>query len=277
MVSLAAAKKRNAFRVVLSCLIAALILAGVQTQVTRAADPKKVKGTNVYALICDGVTGAAISIDSPASDTVVSQPQLTISGTVANASQIEERVNGQYNGTIALNPAATSFQAQIILAPGTSTIELTAIDACNVADATDTLVITYSPPVESPDDGGDNPPGGGVGVGNNVTPLTPVDSGGLSIFDDAWKSFARAFDFDQRSSEAAWKNPFRVSFLIAGIGLALLASYIAGWLFSLRRRRLGAVVYTRERSTSKHWFTKKRLIFGLRALGLILIVLTFVI
>lgn len=127
--------------------------------------------STIQAIVCR--EGAKLTIDAPLSDSVVSTTTVNLAGMVAQANQIEIAIDGQFDGVVPLNAAATTFTAAVQLAPGTHTIRLTAIDACQIANAVAVTVVTYQPAVVS--SSGDQVPTevtatGGVIVG----PLTSV-------------------------------------------------------------------------------------------------------
>lgn len=99
---------------------------------------------------------AQIDITQPLSDSVVGQSPVTFRGTVANASQIEIDINGSYSETFALAANATSFQTDISLPVGTSTVKMTANAICGGQDESDSVVVTFQPATE-PTNGGTTP------------------------------------------------------------------------------------------------------------------------
>ncbi len=103
-----------------------------------------IKGSNVYVMLCGDAVGASVSIATPVGDSVVSQPTLVLSGSVADASQIDVKVDGVYSSTIPLSMNQTTYSAPITLGSGTHTILLTANDICGIQDATAQIVVTYT-------------------------------------------------------------------------------------------------------------------------------------
>ncbi|RYF72752.1 MAG: hypothetical protein EOO39_11600 [Cytophagaceae bacterium] len=104
--------------------------------------------TSVNATIC--ASSSSVTISQPVSDSVVTEPVLTIRGTVKQASQIEVMIDDVYDGVIPLGDNQAIFESQLQLSPGTHTIRLKAIDYCQTADSVATVVVTYTqPPVSS--------------------------------------------------------------------------------------------------------------------------------
>lgn len=139
----------------------------------------------VQAIVCR--EGATLSIVQPISDSVVINTSLPINGMVTQATQIEVTIDGQFNSVVPLNAAATNFATTVQLSAGTHTIRLTAIDACQIANASDQVVVTYeAPPTSGGSVGGetatDVPAGGGVVIGD-VADLPAVPSVASSPFE----------------------------------------------------------------------------------------------
>lgn len=122
----------------------------------------------IQAVICHDP--ATISINQPVSDSVVVSPVVTVSGTVAQATQIEVKVDTQFNSIVPLDAAATDFMTTLQLAPGTHTITLTAIDVCQIGNASGSVVITYQAPSQATS--------GSVG---SDTPTSIPSAGGVVI------------------------------------------------------------------------------------------------
>lgn len=135
--------------------------------------PAQVGAVNseIGAIVC-GTTppAASITITEPNNDSVVNQSNVTVRGTVSNASQIDVRVDGQYSNTLAVGPTQTSFETQVGLSAGTHTISVIANAICEGEDGSDSIVVTYETQTD-PSDGGSTPTdvGDGVVVGGEVS------------------------------------------------------------------------------------------------------------
>jgi hypothetical protein len=102
------------------------------------------------------VPPADIDITQPLSDSVVGQSPVTFRGTVANATQIEIDINGQYSGTFALAANSMTFEKDVTLMVGTNTVTMTANAICGGQNASDSAVVTFQPATE-PSGGGSTP------------------------------------------------------------------------------------------------------------------------
>lgn len=122
-----------------------------------AAAPVGAVDSQVEVTVCGSVVPpASIDITQPINDSVVDQSVTTFRGTVANATQIEIEINGQYNSTIAVAVNSASFQTDVALPNGTSTVTMTANSICGGQDSSDSVVVTFQPATE-PSSGGTTP------------------------------------------------------------------------------------------------------------------------
>lgn len=122
-----------------------------------SSPPAGAVNNDVSVAVCGpDASGASLVITEPNDDSVLNQATTTLRGSVSSASQIEVMVNGAYSDTIALGANQSSFSYALTLVQGTNTITLTANDICQVADATDTIVLTYEA-VQEPSHGGSIP------------------------------------------------------------------------------------------------------------------------
>ncbi|MES2876132.1 MAG: hypothetical protein V4678_01550 [Patescibacteria group bacterium] len=105
--------------------------------------------SEIDVAVCGPVVPAAqLTISEPNDDSVVSRAVTTFRGTVANTSQIEITIDGQYDTSISIGANVTTFQTDITLAEGTHTILLTANAICGGQSASQAIVLTYQPAVE---------------------------------------------------------------------------------------------------------------------------------
>jgi hypothetical protein len=123
---------------VVACV--ALLLGGAPA---RAQD----EGNRIEVMICPDVGMSNLTIIRPQSDSVVSSPNVVITGDVAYISQIDFFIDGTYGHTLALGQADTSFESNLALSPGTHTIKLAASDSCSQTTHDGSLVLTYEPAI----------------------------------------------------------------------------------------------------------------------------------
>lgn len=128
-------------------------------------------GTAIDAIVCQA--SSSVSITSPVSDSIVTQPTVPLAGNVSQANQIEVYVDTALDHIIPLTPSQTSFSGSVQLVEGTHTIRVVAINACAGTNGSDTAVVTYQPQTN----GGDEEPTDepmpaedGVRVGGELLP-----------------------------------------------------------------------------------------------------------
>jgi len=224
--------------------------------------------TTIGAAVCGSGAGASLSVDAPPSDSVVDQPTVKIIGTVADATQIDISIDGQYDSTVPLSVGQTSYQADVQLTAGTHTISLVANDACQMQDAEASIVVTYQPKTtpgsgsETPTDVGDGVEIGGKPV-NDENTSKPIGAESWPVIGPIIQlggELARNLDFEVGTpSGTLWRSGLRFSFIVVGLSVALLGNAaISAWgLFG------GSVT--------------PRLRWGTRVVGIILIILAFLI
>jgi hypothetical protein len=99
--------------------------------------------SNLAAIICDPSQSAALTVERPQSDSVVNNSQIELSGTVAQASQLEIYVDDAYSGVEPLSYNDTTYSTTVSIALGTHTIKVVAVDVCQVGNATASVIVTY--------------------------------------------------------------------------------------------------------------------------------------
>ena len=120
--------------------------------------------------VCGGTVAAAqIDITQPVSDSIIAQPNATFRAIVANATQVEVSVDGNYTQTIAIGANDSEVSAELTVTEGTHTITMTANGICGSQNAEDSVVITYQP--ESQPSGGAVTP---TQVGDDLIPVNGV-------------------------------------------------------------------------------------------------------
>lgn len=258
--SYSVAGTKSSFRFLLLLFVSVITLGGAQ--IAYAED------TTVNLALCGSGSGATVTIDLPINDSVVNQPTVQVSGAVSNASQIDVAVDSQYYSTVPLNPGQTSYTTLVQLSAGTHTISLVANDVCNVQDGTASVVVTYQPQ-SNPGTGGSTPTEvGDDGAILNNDPVGAEDNSKTGL--DSWPvigpliqlghDLVVALDFDVAARPGTlWQSMARFSFIVLGISTAIFGN-IAVSLWGWTR---GPV------STAKRW--------GIRALGIILVILGFII
>jgi len=262
------------------------------------AAPVGAQDTAINVAVCGVGSSAQLTIDTPPSDSVVNTPNVQISGQVANATQIDISIDGQYNSTVPLGATQTSYSTSVQLSSGTHTVSLLANDVCNNQDATASVVITYQPQT-TPGSGGDTPTtidnggggngsgsgGGGVQIGGqpidgfgadgsgsgngsgsggsgdgdrsaqitleNLPVIGPIVGVGLNI--------AEALDFETSTDGTLWQSTARFSLVVLGISTVVFGNIaLSTWVWT-----------NRAIAAPTKW--------GIRGLGLVLLVAAFII
>lgn len=232
--SAAGVKLRRSFvsLFVVSAALAVATLSGV---------PVFAASTSVNAAICGPGAAASLTIDAPASDSVIDQPTVQISGSVGNATQIDVSIGDQYNSTLPLSSGQTTYQTSVQLTAGTHTISLVANDICQMQNATASVVITYQP--QSSPGNGENTPTqvgeGGVRLGEPLPAANDEDKSGLHIEDvpiigplaQLAQNLAIALDFEVKpQSGMLMQSVARFSFIVAGIAATAIGTVAtAAW------------------------------------------------
>ncbi len=175
---------------------AALLVIAVSFLMALAFAASRAGAVGVGIILCGSQSN--ITVMQPESDNVVTSPDLVIKGLVNQAAQIEVMLDDAFDGVVPLNLGQTTFETTVRLRPGTHTIKLKAINACDTGeDDTVSLVVTYSPPPERNADGevainpvGEDGAGGAPvdgmqagGIAGLLEPLRAGTDGVLRIFD----------------------------------------------------------------------------------------------
>lgn len=207
----------------------ALILALLATVPVFAAS------TSVNAAICGAGAGATLTINSPPSDSVVSDPAVQVNGDVNNATQIDVSIDGQYNSTLPLSVGQTTYQTSVQLNSGTHTISLVANDVCQMQNATASVVVTYQSQT-SPSSGQATPTQvgeGGVKLGEPLSNSSKEDSSTSGIekvpiigpLAQLGQNLAIALDFEVKpQSGMLLQSVARFSFIVAGIAATAIGT-----------------------------------------------------
>lgn len=214
----------------LATLLAVLVALCLPVAVTNAVN------SEVGVTVCSGSSPPAeVQITEPNDDSVVSQSTIDLRGSVANASQIEIQVDGQYSSTLAVGAAQTTFETQVSLAVGTHTILVIANPICQGPNAQDSIVITYEPETQ-PSDGGSTPTdvGGGVVVGDGSEDDQNIETAGVRQIPIIGAAVGLVTDFSAFSGLDATipanntvVGVFRVALTIAALTLIVAASTVA--------------------------------------------------
>lgn len=257
------------------------------------AVPVGAAATVINVAVCGVGSGAQLTIGTPPSDSVVSTPNVQISGQVANATQIDISIDGQYSSTVPLGATQTSYSTTVQLSSGTHTVSLLANDVCNNQDATASVVVTYQPQ-STPGSGGDTPTtvdpggggggsgsgGGGVQIGGqpingfgaggtgdgsgggdgdrsaqitleNLPVVGPIVGVGLDV--------AEALDFETSTDGTLWQSTARFSLIVLGISTVVFGNIaLTTWIWT-------------------HGAIPVHVKWGIRGLGLVLLVVAFLI
>lgn len=101
--------------------------------------------TIVTAIVCSPSTGSVVTLHRPVSDSVVNNPQVTVSGEVTQAGTVDINVDGIYRSSLSMNSLNQAFQAVVEVPEGTHEIQVISHDICEVQDGSASAVITYHP------------------------------------------------------------------------------------------------------------------------------------
>lgn len=185
----------------------------------------------VQTWICSGP--ASLSLESPRSDSIQAGNDVVLSGKVTQSNQIQVNVNGQPNSTIPLVFAATTYSATIHVPNGTHEVAVTAIDSCQIGDATATAVVTIQPRV-TPTAGADTDTStSGVIIG------APLQADQASAPKDLWKHsivapfmqigrFLNLYD-PVESTTGSTPQLARFGLVLFGASMILLSMTISRW------------------------------------------------
>lgn len=153
-------------------------------------------GTGVSAVICN--SGATITLAQPVSDSIVTDPNITISGQSTQASQVEIYVNDQLDGITSIPLGQSTFSATTTLSNGTSTIKVVAIDVCQMQNGEASSVVTFNPPPNSSGSNGGNAqtnlPGQGVVIGGDYEVSTKASDKDIPFLELVPPIVARSFE-----------------------------------------------------------------------------------
>lgn len=244
--------------------------------------------TTVSTKICnaDAPSTANVYISSPQNDSVMTTGNLTLSGTVQDVSQIDISIDANYSQTVAIATGQTTFSVALSVPQGTHTISVEGIDICNIADPTDSVVVTFQPGT-SPSNGGSvptntgtsNKPSGGVGkpggapVETDWTDNVPLVPQAMAIL----RETGRTLDFDQSSKDGLLKAVTRFAFFTLGAGLLLFGPILLARFRRRMRNNEAVAQYVQGESGKEAGVTHRHTGGIVRSSGIGLILLTFLI
>jgi len=225
--------------------------------------------SNVQVVICRDTQPVTLSVASPKSDSVVSAPALVVLGTVSQSHQLEVYVDGAFNSIESLPPDASTYTTSIQLSPGTHTVKLVAVDACQVGNAAVELIVTYQP-VSAPSTGNQVPT---VVQGmTNVKEVAVVASNPIDTFIMApTLAVGKAVDLvpaDAKSFKERPANIVRFSTLVTASVLILFSGSLASGLIAAGSQLHLAQVSTPLMQSRTRWL--------LRGVGVTVISLVFI-
>lgn len=186
---------------------------------------------NIHAIIC--TDGASLQIEQPSGDSVITTSEVMLSGSVGQANQLEVYVDDQIDSIVSLPVEATTFQTTVQLAPGTRTIKIVAIDACQSKNATASIVMTYQPAVAA-STGSATPTqieGGVVIGGTPVSAEVPAQNPIERIVVGPLHSLADALDLIPSAgavSPVGVSQPVRLALVAGGAALVTFSSALLG-------------------------------------------------
>jgi hypothetical protein len=125
------------------------LLAGLISMTTGVSVLAVSGDTEIGVSLCgSSVPAAQLTVTEPASDSVVPNAVTSFRGTVANTTQVEIMIDGQFNNSVSIGANETTFQADVTLAQGTHTVTVTAIAICGGQNASQDIILTHQPAVE---------------------------------------------------------------------------------------------------------------------------------
>jgi len=152
--------------------------------------------TIVTAIVCS-TAGSTITLSQPVSDSVVNNPNITLSGTVTQATAVAVYVDGIHRSTTNLDAIGQPFSTSVAVSAGTHEIRVTSQDICNNQDGIAIAVITYQPGAV-PTQGPSVPtvtlpptaqaPGKATGapVDGSIEPIVPITSAEMGYGDELY-------------------------------------------------------------------------------------------
>lgn len=157
-----------------ACIAVVLVLSAYLALTFNA--PAKVSATDskVGASLFSTTDPPTVTVDTPPPTSTTNNPQLTISGTTVNTTEIKVYLNGVLVAT--LDTTWGTFSTTITLPEQTSTILLSAYSSYSDQTTEITRIVTYLPAVTPGD--GEGPGGGSSGGGSSGNPGVP-DTGFL--------------------------------------------------------------------------------------------------
>lgn len=182
--------------------------------------------TTVGATVCS--TGSSVALIKPEGDSVVTSPTVALEGAVDQASQIEIHIDGAFDSVIPLSAGQTSFTGTVELSGGTHTITVTAVDLCSGNSATDSAVVTYEVPPQTPSTGGDTPTtAGGVTYSGESVAQSSASNTGTGILDAVLVPIKDAASWlnvkiDDGKTTVASLSLARAATFTAGLTLAII-------------------------------------------------------
>lgn len=132
---------------------------------TIAASPQVYaqSSSTIKATVC--WASSAITLSAPVGDSVVTDANVIVKGTIEQANQIEVSIDDGFDKIIPLSSNQTTFDDTLQLTPGTHTIKFVAINTCPGPNGSVVSVVTYTPPPQvNPSSGTSTPTSLGSGV-----------------------------------------------------------------------------------------------------------------
>jgi hypothetical protein len=254
-------------RALISSLLVAFVFAGIPTS--------SFAQSTIVTRICNDVDAATITITSPVSDSLVNESTVTVTGEATQSNQLEVFVDDAFNGIVSLDSNVSSYSTLIQLPIGTHKITVTAIDACQVKNASQSIVVTYQP-AHTPSTGSEVPTGiadsGVIGspqsVSNDAEDQTP-DTTFERFIPRVFNNVVDALDLQSSNLDT---NPSGLTnmgrFLMTTAGLVIvfatntITNGISAW------SKIGGD------NVTKGWLKASRR--TIRAIGIVLILLVFI-
>jgi hypothetical protein len=255
-------------RALISSFLIAFVFAGIPTYSSAQS--------TIVTRICNDVDGATITITSPVSDSLINESTVTVTGSVTQSNQLEVFVDDAFNGVVSLDSSVSSYSTLIQLPIGTHKITITAVDACQVKNASQSIVVTYQS-AQAPSTGSEVPTGISDGdvigspqsVSNSAADKTP-DTVFERFITPVFNNVVDALDLQSSGpagvTSSGLTNMSRFLMTTAGLIIVFTANQVTSAISTWSIRGKDNVMKRRPKANRR----------TIRAIGIVLILLVFI-
>lgn len=124
----------------------ALLAAGLLSMLSVPV-PAFATGTTVNVDVRDGAP-TSLTISTNLNGKTVTQPTVTVEGTVHNVTQIVVYIDGAYSTSLPLSAGAGTYTIAFGVTPGSHEVRVTGLDAYTSTEASQTITFSYEPIAE---------------------------------------------------------------------------------------------------------------------------------